>query len=128
MPFAANVVSVLVASPSDVQVERDALRTAIWDFNDEHASALQVVLLPVLWETHARPELGTAPQTLLDQQIVDGADVVIGVFWTRAGSKLPDGTFGYRMAHSPRCMSSSAWSRPASPRSCTSRASQPFLP
>ncbi len=93
MPFAASVVSVLVASPSDVQAERDALRTAVWDFNDEHASALQVVLLPVLWETHARPELGTEPQALLDQQIVDGADVVIGVFWTRAGSKLPDGTF-----------------------------------
>lgn len=93
MPFAANVVSVLVASPSDVQLERDALRTAMWDFNDEHASALQVVLLPVLWETHARPELGTEPQTLLDQQIVDGADVVIGVFWTRAGSRLAEGSF-----------------------------------
>ncbi len=93
MPFAGNVVSVLVASPSDVQAERDALRTAMWDFNDEHASALQVVLLPILWKTHARPELGTDPQTLLDQQIVDGADVVTGVFWTRAGSRLPDGTF-----------------------------------
>lgn len=93
MPFAANVVSVLVASPSDVQAERNALRTAMWDFNDEHASALQVVLLPVLWETHSRPELGAEPQTLLDQQIVVAADLVIGVFWTRAGSKLSEGTY-----------------------------------
>jgi len=63
----------------------------MWDFNDEHASALQVVLLPVLWETHSRAELGTAPQELLDKQIVDSADVVVGVFWTRIGSPLPDG-------------------------------------
>ncbi|WP_434439692.1 hypothetical protein [Lentzea sp. E54] len=91
MPFAANVVSVLIASPNDVAQDREALRQAMWDFNDEHASALQVVLLPVLWETHSRAELGTAPQDLLDKQIVDSADVVIGVFWTRIGSPLPDG-------------------------------------
>lgn len=92
MPFAANVVAVMVASPGDVAAERDAIRTALWDFNDLHAHALRVMLLPVLWETHSRADLGAHPQELLDQQIVDGADVVVGVFWTRIGSLLPDGT------------------------------------
>ncbi|WP_156077096.1 hypothetical protein [Saccharothrix sp. NRRL B-16314] len=36
--------------------------------------------------------LGTAPQEALDAQIVDNADVVVGVFWTRIGTLLPDGT------------------------------------
>jgi hypothetical protein len=92
VPFPANVVAVLVASPGDVADERDAIRAALWDFNDLHAQALQVILLPVLWETHSRADLGAHPQELLDQQIVDGADVVVGVFWTRIGSLLPDGT------------------------------------
>ena len=92
VPFPANVVFTLVASPGDVAIEREAIRKALWDFNDLHSQALQIVLLPVLWETHSRADLGTHPQELLDQQIVDGADVVIGVFWTRIGSLLPDGT------------------------------------
>ncbi|WP_406071242.1 hypothetical protein [Micromonospora sp. NBC_01638] len=92
MVFAANIVSVLIASPSDVVAEREALRRALWEFNDEHAAALQVILLPVLWETHSRADLGSHPQELLDAQIVDSADMVIGIFWTRIGSLLPDGT------------------------------------
>lgn len=92
MVYPANVVSVLIASPSDVAAERDALRRTLWEFNDEHAAALQVILLPVLWETHSRADLGSHPQDLLDTQIVDSADMVIGVFWTKIGSLLPDGT------------------------------------
>ncbi|GAA0470632.1 hypothetical protein Ade02nite_33810 [Paractinoplanes deccanensis] len=92
MVYPANVVSVLIASPSDVAAERDALRQTLWEFNDEHAAALQVILLPVLWETHSRADLGSHPQDLLDTQIVDSADMVIGIFWTKIGSLLPDGT------------------------------------
>ncbi|MFJ4105702.1 hypothetical protein [Amycolatopsis japonica] len=92
MPFVSNVVSVLVASPGDVAVEREAIRATMWDFNDLHAQALQVVLLPTMWETSSRADLGSHPQELLDEQIVDRADIVIGVFWTRIGSLLPDGT------------------------------------
>jgi hypothetical protein len=44
MVYPANVVSVLSASPSDVAAERDALRRTLWEFNDEHAAALQARL------------------------------------------------------------------------------------
>lgn len=94
MPFAAHVVQVLIASPGDVSRERSLLREAIWGWNDEHAAALGVVLLPVGWETHSRPELGGHPQHLIDRQLAEGADVLIGVFWTRLGTPTPDADSG----------------------------------
>ncbi|WP_435277120.1 hypothetical protein ACMAZF_09545 [Psychrobium sp. nBUS_13] len=38
------------------------------------------------WETHTAPEYGSRPQEVINRQIVDHCDLVIGVFWTRIGS------------------------------------------
>ncbi len=92
MVYAAHVVHVLIASPSDVADERTALREAIWEFNDEHTPANKVVLLPRTWEKNSTPRLGAAPQDILDEQIVDSSDIAIGIFWTRIGQLLEDGT------------------------------------
>lgn len=94
MPFPAQVVRVLIASPSDVADEREALRQLIWRWNDLHAEATGVVLLPVGWETHARPELGDHPQAIIDRQLADRADVLIGLFWTRVGTPVPGAVSG----------------------------------
>ncbi len=94
MPFPAHVVQVLIASPGDVREERTALREAMWAWNDEHAAALGVVLLPIGWETHSRPELGGHPQHLIDRQVAEGADVLVGVFWTRLGTPTPEAESG----------------------------------
>src|SRR3954469_23579493 len=94
MPFPAHVVQVLIASPGDVADDRKALREAIWAWNDEHAAALGVVLLPVGWETHSRPELGDHPQHLIDRQVAEQADVLLGVFWTRLGTPTPESASG----------------------------------
>ena len=55
MSFNAQTYRVLIASPSDLTDERQAVTDAINEWNAEHASAEGVVLLPVRWETHARP-------------------------------------------------------------------------
>lgn len=92
MVYTAHVVHVLIASPSDVAEERRALREAIWEFNDEHTPSNRVVLLPRTWEKNSTPRLGAAPQDILDEQIVDSSDIAIGIFWTRIGQLLEDGT------------------------------------
>ncbi|MGC2652490.1 MAG: hypothetical protein WA317_02540 [Mycobacterium sp.] len=91
MVYPANVVHVFIASPSDVALERQALREAIWEFNDEHTTDTGVVLLPRLWEKNGTPHIGAPPQAILDDQIVDSSDIVIGIFWTRIGQLLDDG-------------------------------------
>lgn len=91
MVYPAHVVHVFIASPSDVTREREALREAIWEFNDEHTADTKVVLLPRMWEKNSTPHIGAPPQAILDDQIVDSSDIVIGIFWTRIGQLLDDG-------------------------------------
>jgi len=84
--FRAIVYRVVVASPADVAAERSVVRHAVYSWNDEHAQREGVVLLPVLWETHAVPELGERPQAIVNRQLIDTSQVLVGVFWSRIGT------------------------------------------
>lgn len=86
MSFNAKVIQVLIASPSDVPDEREAIVDAIYIWNATHSAATRRVLLPVRWETHSTPIQGFPPQDLLNLQIVKDSDILIGIFWTRLGS------------------------------------------
>ena len=86
MPFQAQTYRVLIASPSDLAEERHAATAAIYEWNALHSAAEGVVLLPVRWETHSKPETGVRPQQALNAQIVSTADILVGMFWTRYGT------------------------------------------
>ena len=86
MSFTATTYRVLIASPSDLTEEREAATMAINDWNAQHAAAEGIVLLPVKWETHARPESGVRPQGAINAQIVQTCDILIGMFWTKLGT------------------------------------------
>lgn len=90
MSFSAQVFRVLIASPSDVHEERDIAVRAIQEWNDLNAAERQLVLLPLRWETHSAPEYGKRPQEIINRQVVDYCDLLVGIFWTRVGS--PTGT------------------------------------
>jgi hypothetical protein len=53
-----------------------------------------VVLVPVGWETDSVPEWGNHPQSILNRQLVDSSDVLLGIFWTRLGTATPDSASG----------------------------------
>lgn len=91
MAFNARVFRIFIASPSDVKEERDVISRVIQEWNDLHSFDRKVVLLPLRWETHSAPELGKRPQELINLEIVDHADMAVGVFWTRIGT--PTGGF-----------------------------------
>jgi nucleoside 2-deoxyribosyltransferase len=86
MSFNAKVFKILIASPGDVNEEREAIPEVIARWNNTNAESNEVVLLPVKWETHAAPLLGDRAQGVINSQIVTSCDMVIGVFWTRLGS------------------------------------------
>lgn len=86
MPFTANVIRVLIASPSDLVDERKVAIETVYEWNSQHAEAESVVLLPVAWETHATPRSGVRPQAAINEQLVDQSDILVGMFWTKLGT------------------------------------------
>ena len=90
MSYQANVFNVMIASPGDVASERGIIRDVIYEWNTVHSFARKLVLLPVGWESHASPEMGASPQTIINTQLLDKCDLLVGVFWTRIGTPTTD--------------------------------------
>ena len=82
----ARVIRVLVASPGDLDVERDTVGTAVEELNLGLAPSQNMRLELVRWETHASPELGSDPQHIINRQLGDDFEVFIGLLWTRFGT------------------------------------------
>jgi hypothetical protein len=86
LSYEAKVFRVLIASPSDVDEERELVAQVIQSWNDLHSANRKVVLLPLRWETHSAPEYGVRPQEAINRAIVNDCDLLVGIFWTRIGS------------------------------------------
>ena len=95
MTYSATAINVMIASPWDVDAERGIIRKVIYDWNDVNSVDKQLVLMPVSWETHSAPSMKARAQEVINHQILDDADLLIGVFWTRLGTptgEAPSGT------------------------------------
>lgn len=94
MAFESMVYQIMIASPSDVEDERKTIRETIYEWNTIHSYKTNTVLLPVGWETHSSPEMGTGPQEILNEQILKMSDLLVGVFWTRLGTPTESAASG----------------------------------
>jgi hypothetical protein len=84
----ARSIKIFLASPGDVQLERDALSGLIREINDVLAFLvpdrnLQLELLR--YETHTYPDVGPAQQ-VINNQIPVEYDIFVGVMWKRCGT------------------------------------------
>ena len=84
-------VNVAIASPGDVDRERDAILKVFTRWNDAHDHAF---LHPVMWEYSSVPTLGDHPQHLLNEQIIERSDLLIAIFWSRLGTPTPTADSG----------------------------------
>ena len=94
MSFQANVLKVMIASPEEVAEERKIVTGAIYRWNDANAAVRRLVLLPIKWETDSTPQLGVPAHTVINHQLLDDADIVIGIFGARAGTPTNDWVSG----------------------------------
>ena len=94
MPYYANVYNVLVASPSDVPEEREIIVEVIHEWNARNAAARQLVLLPLMWETHSASEYNVKPQDVINKEVVNRCDFAIGAFWSRLGTPTDNAESG----------------------------------
>jgi hypothetical protein len=89
MPKTLRVFQVFVASPSDLQPEREALETTIAELNQTIGSTLGIRLDLVRWETSTHPSMGADPQTIITEQLGADFDIFIGILWCRLGQPTP---------------------------------------
>lgn len=88
--YRASVVSVMIASPSDVVEQREEVRRIISNWNFVNGYTRKLLLVPVGWETHAAPELGSRAQSLINDRLLEDCDLLVGVFWTKLGTPTGD--------------------------------------
>jgi nucleoside 2-deoxyribosyltransferase len=59
-----------------------------------HAQDMQIVLMPIGWETDATLSLEARAQAVINRQLVDSCDLLIGIFWTRLGTPTTEADSG----------------------------------
>ena len=79
-------IKILIASPSDVQKEREIAKQVIQDWNDVNSDDRKMVFDAVLWEDKAAPESGDRTQGIINRQIVNKCECAIGMFLSRIGT------------------------------------------
>lgn len=85
MPVNVTNYRVLLATPSDVPRERQAMRGVMHEWNEQYTIDYGLSFQPVLWEFVAIPEMGHRPQAILNRQL-GNSDMLVGAFWTRIGT------------------------------------------
>lgn len=86
MAQTARVLQVMIASPGDVNRDRKAIKDTIVAWNTKHRKPLNVILDPIMWETHSAPDLSDRPQAVINRQLLMDCDILIGLFWSRLGT------------------------------------------
>lgn len=86
MAFLANVYNVMLASPSDVTEELKVAREVIFEWNNVNSFSRKIVLHPINWEYSSFSSFSDSPQEVINQQLLENADLLTGIFWTRIGT------------------------------------------
>lgn len=111
----ARILKVVVASPGDVQAERDALSEVISELNKQLGADHSLRLELYRWETDTHPGFHIeGPQGLIDDVLgIAECDLLICVFWKRFGTPTHDSQSGteheFRLAYN-------AWKTKGSPQ------------
>jgi hypothetical protein len=86
MSYSATVLPVMIASPGDVEEERNLARDVIDEWNSAHSIPSRAILTAVGWEKHAAADLGGRAQHLINERVLKQCDVLVGIFWNRLGT------------------------------------------
>ena len=100
-----SLLNIVVASPGDVQAERDMLPELIAEINRSVAADRNLRLELSRWETDTHPGFhADGPQGTIDPLLkIEDCDLLIGVFWHRFGTPTKDAGSGtehkFRLAY-----------------------------
>src|SRR3954467_2857956 len=94
MPYTAEILPVMIASPGDVAEERAIATDVIGLWNAVNSIATGTFLSAVRWETHAGAELSGRAQGIINERLLDHCDLLVGIFWTKLGTPTSEAESG----------------------------------
>lgn len=91
-----QILRMVIASPSDVQSERNSLKAVAEELNGGIAAMAGLRLEIARWETDTFPGFHLqGPQGLIDSILrIPDCDILIGIFWKRFGTPTEDAKSG----------------------------------
>jgi hypothetical protein len=92
MPKQIQQYRLFVATPSEISEERQFISELVTEWNVQHGQTRNVHIEVASWLTHSFPAYGDRPQAIINQQVFDSSDIVVGIFWTHFGT--PTGEAG----------------------------------
>jgi len=89
-----RIFNIFVAAPGDILEERSVIESVIKDWNTHRGRAAGARAEVVWWKNRARPRMGDRPQEIINVDVLDNADIVVGIFWTRFGTPTGEADSG----------------------------------
>lgn len=86
MSINARILNVFIASPKDTEAERAGVLEAIASWNGIHAESKRLVYVPLMYEHSAAAEIAENAQEVVDKQLFQNADRLIGIYKSRFGT------------------------------------------
>ena len=91
MKHNVTVYDLLLSCPGDAYEScYTAVKKAIEKFNADPQINKSISIVLKHWSVDSYPQSGGQPQKLLNEQIVNGADMAVAIFWTRFGTPTDD--------------------------------------
>ncbi len=78
--------NIMIASPSDVCTERDLVEKVIHQWNSVNSDRENIILKPLRWEMDVALGINENVQEIINEDITNRSDLVVGVFHARLGS------------------------------------------
>lgn len=76
----------LISCPSDVENDISVVFETVDEINRSVGEENLIYLIPLFWKKDAIPATGKSAQTIINVQLLDEADGVIALFWTKFGT------------------------------------------
>ena len=90
----AKTVRILIASPSDVEAEREIAEKVIHRLKLSCKDAFLLDLDPGRWEFDVPAIMGKPAQVTINERLVDDCDCAVCIFWTRIGTRTDNAEGG----------------------------------
>jgi hypothetical protein len=94
MEAKGRILTVCLCGPGDVSKEIAIAKEIVTNWNLNHADAFGWHIKHKHWMTDATPDMSLRGQEVINKQLIDTADIIVAIFWSRMGTSTGIATSG----------------------------------